>query len=221
MLSLLSLISCATPANFIPYSSAYTPVQSSSIRTELTIIQGDNKDLNSTRGYSIVSAVDIHKNGDKKNYLLIVPSFSSDLTLQNLLLNYNYPYFISINDTIDLIKNLNQTINEWDAKNNFNGAVYTFNVNTSDITIFENLYYKQANKFFIKFDYSKNEVGSIAKIDLGVVQSVINYSSDGKKDEIMRSAYPITNHSYNLDTKDKVIDFRDLLRKGIAGLNIK
>lgn len=215
-------------SRLIEYSStANNDLKVSALRTEMLIMKSDDENIR--RDYFIASAVDYLQDGKKTYYLMIIPSDSSITkpTVEDLLLNYDYPYIIQAQNIKDLIANLEKCYKEWESKDiNFSGSIFNFTaLSTQNARIwFESTW--EGNKTYettpyIKFNYSKTQRFVVAKLALGErTEEVISTVVDGKTVK-NRIFFQDIEKSWLLEESEQIKDLHNLLTKGYLDLKEK
>ncbi len=219
---------CST-ADRVGYSSTANREQKVSlIRTEMLIIKGD--DENVSRDFSVVSAVDYLHEGKKIYYLIIAPSSSSKPSMDNLKLEFDYPYIILGQNVNELLSNIEKITKEWDSTDvRYSGAVYNFFISSPQNSrpwLEGKTRWWEEKQFFeivpyVKFNYSKNETGAVARLAVGSrVEQILYTSADGKT-ERGRIFVQDDEKVWVLDKVEKMKDFQNLLTKGLQDLKEK
>ena len=220
---LLLLTGCKT-SKLIEYSSLADHEQKASgLRTEMLIINGD--DQNIKRNYFAVSAVDYLPDGKKNYYLIMAFSGSPDSSpkLDDLLLQYDYPYIIQGRNLPDLVSSLEKCTAEWDSTDmKYSGAVYNYFISSPQyprLLIIDNRSFEIVP--YIKLNYSKTENGAIAKLALGSrMEEVVVSVVDGKTVKT-RMFIRDDENFWIFDSSDKMKDFRNIIAKGLLDLRTK
>ena len=223
LIALWAFSGCKT-AKLIEYSSTAGYEQNVSImRTEMLIIKGDNEKI--SRDYAVASAVDYLQNGKKNYYLVIAPVLAGGTKprLEDLLLQYDYPYIIQAQHGADIISNLDKISNEWDSLDmKYTGAVYSFFITTPQNPhpwYFENRVFEIVP--YVKFNYNKTVKGAIAQLSLGNrIDEIISSTVDGKTVKT-RVMFRDDSKFWIFDSSDEMRDFQNLLTKGLLDLREK
>lgn len=221
-IALSAITGCAT--KLIEYSSVAGHEQKVSLlRTEMQIIRGDNQDIK--RNFFVVSAVDFFQDGRKNHYLILVPSLASgsNLKVEDLLLQYDYPYIIQGQNIKDLLSGLEKCVNEWDSANiNYSGSVYSFLISSAqDAKTWFNGGKSYETTPYIRFNYSKTLEGAIARLALGSRTEEIFYSTTDGKTVKNKVLYQDIEKFSMFDKFEQIKDFQDLISKGLVDLKEK
>lgn len=223
LISLSAVTGCSL-AKLVEYSSiAGNEQKMSHIRTEMNIIKGDDDRI--SKNYFIVSAVD-YLQDDKKNYYLIVaqtPSHENKPKVDDLMLQYDYPFIIHGRSVGELISSLEKCTNEWDSTDiKYSGAVYNFFISSPQNP--KPFYYD--NRLFeivpyIKFNYSKTVSGATARLALGSrMEEIVHSIVDGKTVKT-RIFFKDEEQSWIFNKSEEMRDFQNLLNKGMIDLQEK
>lgn len=220
---LLSVIGCKS-TKLIEYSSvADIEQKASGVRTEMFIIKADDQKIR--RNYFVVSAIDYSPDGKKNYYLIIVPSesYNPEPKIDDLLLQYDYPFIIQGLNLGDFASSLEKCIAEWDGNDpKFSGSVYNYYISSpqsprmfvNGSRIFETIPY-------IRLNYSKTENGAMAKLALGSrTEEIIISVVDGKTVK-NRLFVKEEEKFWIFDSSDKMRDFQTLIAKGLLDLRGK
>lgn len=220
---LLSIAGCKS-AKLIEYSSvADSEQKASGIRTEMFIVKADDQKIK--RNYFVVSAIDYIPDGKKNYYLIIAPSdtYNPEPKIDDLLLQYDYPFIIQGRNIGDLAASLEKCAAEWDSNDlKFSGAVYNYFISSPQ----NPRVYADGSRIFetspyIRLNYSKTENGAIAKLALGSrTDEVIISAVDGKTVK-NRLFVKEEEKSWIFDNSGKMKDFQTLIAKGLLDLRAK
>lgn len=187
------LASC-NKAPYLPYhSTAGIPHETRMVETDMTLINSADDETNNL-SYAVIAALD----NEELPYILIAPTNNSQTT-EKKIWDYNISYSTTIhpNKVKELINSLNIVLQEWNSVNNSeDGYFYEF-TNTPEHRIFQNSPNVETKIPTVMVNFNVTGEGSTGSLIIG----------EGE-----------LRHIYKFEEKQDVMNFRNLLNRGLDEL---